>query len=216
MSIRDLYPDATEPTPPRFNVGDLVYTKSTVKMPGYIVDIDDTESIVQLMNAYGYSSDEVIVDPSIFGVVVNYQEPGTVLNRHSSHWLPRLNQPEQEYVWNGVEDPYAESELDLPDSGSIWFLPDNERRYFVKWFNKETYKYGEKPNVFAPMRSNTGNEVFNISLHSEGWMFKAPDFVGKLRKKVADRKAVESVLNDRLNIDECSTKGIASIVCKYK
>ena len=209
MSIRDLYPDATEPTPPRFKVGDVVYSKGKVVMPGYSVAMDDTVTIDNLMNAHGYTSDQVMVHPAVFGVVVNYQDPGTYVvdcdTIASNH----------DREWNGVEDTYSEAELDLPYSGSIWFLPDNERRYFVKWFNKETYRYGEKPNGFAPMRSNTGNEVFSISLHPEHWMGKAPDFIGKLGTKVAERKEVESVLSESLNIDECSVKGIASIVCKY-
>ena len=46
-------------------------------------------------------------------------------------------------------------------------------------------------------------------------MCKAPDFIGKLRRKVAERKEVESVLSERLNIDDCSSKGIAGIVCGY-
>jgi len=178
-------------------------------MPGYGVDMEDTTTIDNLVNAHGYTSDEVIVQPAVFGVVVEYQDPGTYLVDCStirSHHDP---------IWRGVEDPYAEAELDLHDSGSIWFLPDNERRYFVKWFNKETYKYNETPNEFAPMRSNAGDEVFNISLQHEMYMWKAPDFIGKLRRKVAERKEVESVLGHRLNIDECSTKGIAGLVCEY-
>jgi hypothetical protein len=209
MSIRHLYPNATEPSAPRFKVGDTVYTKAWVVMPGYGVHMDDATTIDNLINAHGYASEEVMVQPAVFGVVVEYQDPGTYLvdcGTIRSHHDP---------IWRGVENPYAEAELDLPDSGSIWFLPDNERRYFVKWINKETYKYNETPNEFAPMRTSAGDEVFNISLQSEQYMWKAPDFIGKLRRKVAERKEVESVLSERLNIDDCSTKGIAGIVCEY-
>ena len=210
-SIRHLYPDATEPTRPKFNVGDLVYTDARVVMPGYTVKVDDIETINHLMNAHGYTKDQVIVQPSVFGTVVEYQEPGTpvvdcgtIPSQHNNH------------SWRGVEDEHEEAELDLPDSGSIWFLPDNERRYFVKWFNKEPYQYNEdKPNKFTPMKTKGGDEVFNIGLHPEKYMYKAPDFIGKLRKKVMERKEVESVLNNRLNIDDVSVKGIASVVCKY-
>ena len=209
MSIRHLYPNATDPTAPRFKVGDVVYTKANVDMPGYGVDMYDTVTIEHLMNAHGYTSDQVIVQPAVFGVVVNYQDPGTHLVDCGTISSP------QDLIWRGVEDPYAEAELDLPDSGSIWFLPDNERRYFVKWINKETYKYNETPNEFAPMRTNAGDDVFNTSLHPEQYMCKAPDFIGKLRRKVTERKEVETVLGDRLNIDDCSTKGIAGLVCEY-
>ena len=209
MSIRHLYPDATEPTAPRFKVGDVVYTKGMVNMPGYGVGMDDTVTIEHIMNAHGYTSDQVIVQPAVFGVVVEYQKPGTYVADCTT--IPAHH----DGLWWGVEDPHAEAELDLPDSGSIWFLPDNERRYFVKWINKETYRYGETSNGFAPLRSNIGEEVFNISLHPECDMCKAPDFIGKLRRKVAERKEVESVLSERLNIDDCSTKGIAGIVCGY-
>jgi hypothetical protein len=211
MSNRHLYPKATEPTAPRFKVGDVVYTKAMVDMPGYVIDMDDTLTIDNLINAHGYTSDEVMVQPAVFGLVVDYQDRWVrcLVGRGT---IPSHHDP----IWRGVEDPYAEAELDLPGSGSIWFLPDNERRYFVKWINKETYKYNETPNEFAPMRSNAGDEVFNTSLHPEQYMWKAPDFIGKLRKKVAERHfAVESVLGDRLNIDYCSTKGIAGIVCQY-
>ena len=209
MSFRHLYPDATEPTAPRFKVGDVVYTAARVYMPGYSLGTDDIVTIEQLMIAHGYTSDQVIVQPAVFGVVVEYQKPGTYVADCTT--IPA----DHDGIWRGVEDPHAEAELDLPDSGSIWFLPDNERRYFVKWINKETYRYGETSNGFAPLRTNTGNEVFNISLHPECDMSKAPDFIGKLRRKVAERKEVESVLGERLNIDDCSAKGIAEIVCEY-
>ena len=208
MSIRHLYPNAIEPTEPRFKVGDVVYTNARVIMPGYSVNMEDTVTIEHLMNAHGYTSDQVIVQPAVFGVVVEYQDPGTTVGDCDT--IPSQHDRD----WEGVEDPYTESELDLPDSGSIWFLPDNERRYFVKWINKETYRYGSKPNGFAPMMSVTGKECF-ISLYPEGWMRKAPDFIGKLRRKVADRKEVESMLSERLNIDDTSIKGIAGIVCEY-
>ena len=201
MSIRHLYPNATEPTAPRFKVGDVVYTKAMVSISWYGVAMDDTTTIDNLINAHGYTSDEVIVQPAVFGVVVEYQDPGTdlvdcgTIRTHS--------------IWRWGE------ELDLPDSGSIWFLPYNERRYFVKWINKDTYKYNETPDEFAPMRTNAGDEVFNISLHPEKYMWKAPDFIGNLRRKVVIRKEVESLLGDRLNIAECSTKGIAGVVCQY-
>jgi len=210
MSIRHLYPDATEPTAPRFKVGDVVYTAARVYMPGYYFDTDDTVTIEDHMNAYGYTSDQVIVQPAVFGVVVEYQKPGTYVSDCST--IPE----HQDGIWWGVGWA-EEAELDLPDSGSIWWTgePNHERRYFVKWINKVTYRYGETSNGFAPLRSNNGEEVFNISLYPECDMCKAPDFIGKLRRKVAERKEVETVLSERLNIDDCSTKGIAGIVCGY-
>jgi hypothetical protein len=92
----------------------------------------------------------------------------------------------------------------MPDSGSIWFLPDNERRYFVRWASKEPYKYGA---------SAAGEAAFSLSLFQENELKRCPDFAGKLRARVVQREMVESVMQERLGLDDCSTEGIAGIVC---
>jgi len=210
MTQRSWYNNASEPTEPRFNVGDIVYTKGVVVMPGYRVSIDNKEIIDHLINTHGFESGSVIVEPGVFGVICEYQEAGTMVldcGTIQTFW---------DNEWRGVEHEYEEAELDLPDSGSIWFLPDNERRYFVKWINKETHKYSDTPK-FAPLASTTGEKVFNISLYPEKYLKKAPDFVSIMREKVKKRKFkdVETLLNNALNIDECSINGIASMVCNY-
>ena len=211
MSRRHLYPNATEPKPPRFNVGDLVYTKGYVAMPGYNgIDPNDTITINNLITAHGYTNQQVIHIPSIFGIIIDYQEPGTPILDCQSIGIHN--------EWRGVEDEHEECERDLPNSGSVWFLPDNERRYFVKWFNKEPFPWTEETTVFVPFMPLTldnGLPVFNKSLYPEHWLFKAPDFLSIIRNKVAKRKEVEVVLSYRLNIDDISTNAITDIVSSY-
>jgi len=213
MTLRELYPNATEPTTPRFSVGDVVYTKSVVSMPHYSgIDPNDHTTIEHVMTAHGYTSEQVRVEPAVFGVIMEVPEAGTeVLDCQT------LKKSWDQHTWCGVEDPHEEAELDLPNSGSIWFLPDNERRYFVKWINKQPYQYTGSINAFTPLKTDDGKSVCNISLYPEDQLYKAPNFITKLRKKVVESKSreVERVLNDRLNIDECSTKGITSIVSVY-
>jgi hypothetical protein len=207
-----LYYNASEPTEPRFNVGDIVYTNGVVIMPGYRVSIDNKETIDHLINRNDYESGSVIVEPGVFGVICEYPEPGTMIldgGTIETFWLRWRR-------WRGVEHDREEVELDFPDSGSIWFLLDNERRYFVKWINKETHKYSDTPK-FAPLKSTTGEKVFNIALYGEKELKKAPDFVSIMREKVKKRKFkdVETLLNNGLNIDACSINGIACMVCEY-
>tara|TARA_B100000945_G_scaffold183255_1_gene146945 strand:+ start:95 stop:712 length:618 start_codon:yes stop_codon:yes gene_type:complete len=182
MADWSLYPNATEPTAPRFQVGELVHTHS--------------------------SQHESTVEPAVFGVIIEEPEEGTIVQDSST--MPRSWDRE----WEGVENPYEEADIDLPGSGSVWFLPDNERKYFVKWMNKETYPVNTQPTEFRPMMTN-GEPTFNISLHFEDSLYKAPNFIAKLRSKVAQRKEVEEMLTERLNIDECSTQGIAGMVMQY-
>ena len=182
MADWSLYPDATEPTAPRFQVGELVHTYSSLH--------------------------ESTVEPAVFGVIIEEPEEGTIVQDSST--ISRSWERE----WEGVENPHEEADIDLPGSGSVWFLPDNERKYFVKWMNKETYPVNTQPTEFRPMMTN-GEPTFNISLHFEGSLYKAPNFIAKLRSKVAQRKEVEEVLTERLNIDDCSTQGIAGMVMQY-
>ena len=212
--MKYLYPDATQPTPPRFNVGNIVYTNESVCMPGYTgIDPNDTITITNLMNAHGYTNEQIIRVPSIFGVIINYQEPGTPIIH--CHTIGRENFAEDRgEPWGGVEDELEEAVLDIPGSGSIWFLPNNERRYFVKWFNKQPYPLTEKNSDFLPLLMHN-SPVFNKSLFPERCLFKAPNFLSKLRNKLYKRKVVESLLKFLLNIDHYSIKGIANIICIY-
>ena len=182
MADWSLYPDATPPTAPRFQVGELVHTYSSLH--------------------------ESTVEPAVFGVIIEEPEEGTIVQDSST--ISRSWERE----WEGVEIPNEEAAIDLPGSGSVWFLADNERKYFVKWMNKETYPVNTQPTEFRPMMTN-GEPTFNISLHFEGSLYKAPNFIAKLRSKVAQRKEVEEVLTERLNIDDCSTQGIAGMVMQY-
>ena len=182
MADWSLYPNATEPTAPRFQVGELVYTRSSER--------------------------GTIVEPAVFGVIIEEPEKGTIVQDSdtiSKSW---------EREWEGVENSIEEADMDIPGSGSVWFLPDNERKYFVKWMNKETYPVNTQHTEFRPMITN-GAPTFNISLHFERSLYTAPNFITKLRSKVAQRKEVEDMLTERLNIDDCSTQGIAGMVMEY-
>ena len=178
-----LYPGATQPTAPRFEVGDIVYTTGSKR--------------------------GTTVYPGIFGVIIDEPQEGTMVLDDATI-ATHFNERE----WEGVGNPYEEAVMDIPNSGSVWFLPDNERKYFVKWINKETYPVNTQPTEFRPMMTN-GQPTFNISLHFEGSLYKAPNFIAKLRSKVAQRKEVEEMLTERLNVDECSTQGIAGMVMQY-
>ena len=208
MSIRHLYPNATVPTEPRFKVGDMVHTSECVWVRGTGFRTSSAAAIAAHMALVSAEPSEAVVYPAVFGVVVEYQEPGTEI--YDSTTLG--NDPT---TWRGCENDYEEAELDLPGSGSIWFLPDNERRYFVRWANKKPYQYGTQPPEFSPLKTATGEDVFSLSLFPEKQLKRCPDFVGKLRRRACERKMVESVMQERLGLDDCSTLGIASIVCEY-
>ncbi len=209
MSIRDLYPDATEPTKPRFNVGDIVHAPGKVRVRGYWFDLNSSCAIEAMVAHLNAKPSEVVVYPPVFGGVVDYPEEGTKIYDCSTAGM-------RPHEWKGWEDPFAECELDLPDSGSIWFLPDNERRYFVRWANKQPYQYGSPHKEFTPMKSD-GNNVFNISLYPEDELKKAPDFVGKLREIANKRRSdtVECVFQQRLGLDQYTIKGLTNVVCEY-
>ena len=184
-----LYPGATQPTAPRFEVGDIVYTTGSKR--------------------------GTTVYPGIFGVIIHEPEEGTMVLDNDTIATVGPGYPALgPRIWEGVGNPNEEAVMDIPNSGSVWFLPDNERKYFVKWINKETYPVNTQPTEFRPMMTN-GQPTFNISLHFEGSLYKAPNFIAKLRSKVAQRKEVEEMLTERLNVDECSTQGIAGMVMQY-
>jgi len=185
MADWSLYPDATQPTAPRFEVGDIVYSAGSKR--------------------------GTTVYPGIFGVIIDEPQEGTMVLDDATI-ATHFNERE----WEGVGNPNEEAVMDIPNSGSVWFLPDNERKYFVKWINKETYEEGQPlPTEFRPMMSINGEPIFNISLHSDKSLRKGPNFIAKLRSRVAQRKEVEEMLTERLNVDECSTQGIAGMVMQY-
>lgn len=209
MSIRHLYPNATEPTAPRFKVGDIVHSSGSVRVSNtWYFSIGDTARIAAMVSRVNAAPSEVLVYPPVFGVVVDYQDPGTEL-------YVGVTLDNRPTTWRGCEHDYEECEHDLPGSGSIWFLPDNERRYFVRWANKRPYQYGTSPAGFDPLTSDTGVSVFSLSLTPEHELKRCMDFAAKLRARVNHRKQVISLLEHRLNIDSCSTQGIASIVVRY-
>tara|TARA_B100000768_G_scaffold4415_1_gene5487 strand:+ start:117 stop:608 length:492 start_codon:yes stop_codon:yes gene_type:complete len=104
----------------------------------------------------------------------------------------------------------SESIIDIEGSGSVWFLPHEERKYFVKWLNKTPYskiKFNQEI-PFEPLKEN------NISLHFEQYLFKAPNFQNKIKylaNKNKERTTLE-ILNNKLNIDKYSINGIKNII----
>ena len=215
MSIRDLYPDAKKPTRPRFQIGDIVYTHGVADLPGYSLGLHNTKYINEIMQHHGYTEDQVIIKPAIFGIIVDEPDYGDIVFDFTTGNSQFASSIYKGRKWLGSDDPHLEAEVDLPGSGSVWFLPDNERRYFVKWINKETFPRSNPRTEFQPMCDEHGSPVFNLALMPENLLYKAPNFIEILRAKVRRRNEVEKVFNDRLQIDECSTKGITGIVCGY-
>lgn len=217
MAHIELYHDATEPTDPRFKVGEMVHAKGAIyvtvegewrRLCFALNDTAGVEAALSQAESQGKSAD-VVVYPALFGVVVEYQEPGTRIYDDEPRGMTR--------TWRGCEHVYEEAEEDLPGSGTIWFLPDNERRYFVRWANKEPYRYGEPHSEFTPMKTVSGETEHSISLISEKYLRKCPDFANKLRGQVMKRKreTTSEVLSERLGLDEYTTTGILGEVCKY-
>ncbi len=156
MSIRHLYPNATEPTEPRFKVGDMVHScgHALLQCPGAdMSSLATAEAYMAELEEEGEAMDprEFMVYPPVFGEIVEYQEAGTEI-----YYCAPLDQRGTN-TWRGCEWEGEEAELDLPDSGSIWYLPDNERQYFVRLASKQPYLYGEGPTEFTPLRSASGS-----------------------------------------------------------
>ena len=95
------------------------------------------------------------------------------------------------------------------------FRPGNARRCFGRWASKAPYQSGGTPTEFRPLKSASGEAVFSLSLCPENQLKRCPDFAGKLRELVKKREMVETVMQERLDLDEYSTTGISAIVCKY-
>ena len=188
----------------------MVHTSGSVWIRRTGFGMNSAEAIAAHVANVSAEPSEVVVYPPVFGVIVDYQEAGTEI-------YDCTTMGDHPTTWGGWDGHYEEAELDLPDSGSIWFLPDNERRYFVRWANKQPYQYGGSPTEFRPLRSASGEAEFNLSLYSEDELKRCPDFVGKLRELANKRKreTVESVLQERLDLDEYTTAGIGDMVCGY-
>ena len=128
MSIRHLYPNATEPTEPRFKVGDMVHTSECVWVRGTGFRTSSAAAIAAHMALVSAEPSEAVVYPAVFGVVVEYQEPGTEI--YDSTTLG-----DDPTTWRGCEHDYEEAELDLlsqeslaaarslQESSFIWQLP---------------------------------------------------------------------------------------------
>ena len=186
----------------------MVHTSGSVWIRRTGFGMNSSAAIATHVANVGAEPSELVVYPPVFGEIVEYQEAGTeIYDCNTLSDLPT--------TWGGWEGDYEEAELDLPDSGSIWFLPDNERRYFVRWASKEPYQYGGTPTEFRPLKSVSGEAVFSLSLFPENQLKRCPDFAGKLRELAKKREMVETVMHERLDLDEYSTTGISAIVCKY-
>lgn len=207
-----VYNQTMTPTKPRFKVGDIVYAHARQVIGGYRLSMNFSNEVIRdYVNRNDITEDDIIVEPAIFGVVVDVPEPGTMVLE--SETVSRNFEPRG---WCLDE---SESVIDLPGSGSVWFLPDEERRYFVKWLNKETRTKREHSHhiPFKPLKRADGSQVQNLSLHYENCLCKAPDFVQKVRGIARKKKmsVVRKVLHSKLNIDYYSTCGLADIVCAF-
>ena len=190
-------------------IRDSVYTKAQVTMPGYSFHMGNTALIAEIMQRHNYTEEQVTVEPAVFGVIIGEPPVGTWINDSSTIGWDRR--------WEGVENPNEEAEVDIPGSGSVWFLADNERKFFVKWINKQTRSLTQNQTDFQPMTSDTGAPIYNMSLHFENDLHKAPNFVEKLRKCVKQTKQCNSelVLQECLGLDTVTTNGIATMISNY-
>jgi hypothetical protein len=80
MTIRHLYPNAKEPTAPRFQLGDVVYTKGVIDMPGYSFALENAACADQFISQRGFADDQVTVHPAVFGVIVDEPDHGAVVH----------------------------------------------------------------------------------------------------------------------------------------
>ena len=207
-----IYNQMRTPSNPRFNVGDIVYTKAQQVVGGYRLGMNIPNHLIQeYANRNNITHVDITVEPAIFGVIIDVPVQGTILLdsetiRHRGMFEWCLEEEEDNII-------------DIPGSGSTWYLPDEERRYFVKWLNKEPRTKCEKAqqNYFRPLKNPDGSQVNNISLHYEDTLHKAPDFIKKIKKlaKVNKELVVSDMLNIKLGIDYYSTKGLVDMICAF-
>ena len=108
-------------------------------------------------------------------------------------------------------------EIDIPGSGSIFCNHCRERKFFVKWINKQTRPLTQNHTEFQPMTSESGVPLYNVSLHFEQSLHKAPNFVEILRNRVKQTKQrnAELVIQERLGVDTVTSNGIATKISNY-
>ena len=210
-----VYPSAKQPTPPRFQVGDIVHTHGVADLPGYSLGVNSTKYINELMERYGYTEDQVIIKPAVFGVIVDEPEYGETVfdcTTGKSQYATRLTtdilgmvpmtrcwSPRSTFLALALCGSFRTTSAATSSSGST----------------RKPYLRSKPPTQFQPMCDENGSPVFNKSIMSEQQLSKAPNFIDILRAKVHKRTQVEKFLNKHLQLDDDSTKGIASIVCTY-
>lgn len=207
-----MYNQMRTPSKPRFNVGEIVYTKARQIVGGYSLGMDIPNHLIQeYAKRNNITHVDITIEPAIFGVIIDVPVTGTILldsetihHRGMFEWCP---EEEEDNI------------IDIPGSGSVWYLPDEERRYFVKWLNKEPRAKCDKAqqNSFRPLKNSDGRQVTNISLHYEDTLHKAPDFIKKIKKIAKGKKelVVSDMLNIKLGIDYYSTKGLVDMICAF-
>ena len=106
MSIRHLYPDARKPWFFIFQLCYLFYTHGIATLPGYSFGLHNTKYINEIMQRHGYTEDQVIIKPAIFGVIVDEPDYGDTLydcTTGDNQWGIRLYQGHE---WLGSDDPH--------------------------------------------------------------------------------------------------------------
>lgn len=207
-----VYNQTKAPSKPRFKIGDIVYTTARQIVCGYRLSANFPENILEdYKHSHNITDDDIIIEPAVFGVVVEIPHTHTMILDSET-----ILRSFETLKWPVEDNEYI---IDAPDSGSIWYLPDEERRYFVKWLNKECRTKSEhtKYHTYHPLKDYDGTQINNISLHYENCLRKAPNFI-KTMKKIADKKksdAVYIVLKKKLNIDHYSTKGMTNVICEF-
>ena len=216
MAHRDLYPDATEPTEPRFKVGEMVHAKGAIyvtvegewrRLYFALNDTAGVEAALSQAESQGKSADAVVY-PAVFGVVIEYQEPGPGSTR-TNHAECRVY---------GVDGRTCMRRRSWTYRTQVHLAPTGQRASLLRALGEqEPYRYGEPHSEFTTMKTVSGETEHSISLISEKYLRKCPDFANKLRRQVMKRKreTTSEVLSERLGLDEYTTTGILDEVCMY-
>ena len=181
-------------------------------MCGYRLSTKFPESVLEILNTRNQdNNNKIIIEPAIFGVIIDIpSDPIKVLDSET------IKRNFEELEWC-LED--EESIIDIPGSGSVWYLPDEERRYFVKWLNKSCRTEIQHENNFPYrlMKRADGTHVSNISLHYENCLRKSPNFIKRMKEIANEKKAqtVHKVLECKMNIDHYSITGITKMICAF-
>ena len=225
---------------PRFKVGDVVYKEAHVTCGEYIWSLADFRdgnhnneirgfNVVELTDSYHERSDimecidkrvdeyrEIIFEPAAFGVIIDEPPVGTYINTGYGDM--------DRGMWEGNCFHW---ENDIPGSPAIWCHGKGERKYFVKWMNKEGFTiYGKEDKWYKRLDEcldihwwrdlYKGWDTETVSLSYESHLRKAPNFVEILRKRVKQRNAeLVLVLQERIGLDTVTTNGIATKISNY-